>query len=265
MEHYQTLGVAKNASPDEIKKAYRKLASQHHPDRGGDTATFQKIQIAYDTISDPDKRQQYDNPMQGNPFGGFGGFSAGTVHEFNINDLFGQMFRHHQPQHNQRNNVLRTTYWVTLDQVYNGGEEVLNLQTHIGTHTVRINVPKGLPDGGQVRYDTVIADHSLIVEFRIHNHLKFERKMNDLACNHSISVLDLITGTTFEFTTMSGKTLEVTVPPKTQPFMSLKLNGHGMPIHNTNSFGDQIILLKAFIPDIIDTRITDSILLSRTK
>jgi DnaJ-class molecular chaperone len=62
--HYQTLGVAKTATPDEIKKAYRKLASKHHPDKGGDTATFQKIQTAYDTLIDPNKKNQYDNPSQ---------------------------------------------------------------------------------------------------------------------------------------------------------------------------------------------------------
>jgi DnaJ-class molecular chaperone len=87
--------------------------------------------------------------------------------------------------------------------------------------------------------------------------------MNDLYCNQPISVLDLIVGTNFEFTTIGGKTLEVTVPPKTQPHMHLKLGGHGLPIHGTNAYGDQIILLKSFIPDIIDTRITDSILLSK--
>jgi DnaJ-class molecular chaperone len=53
MDHYSTLGVNKNAAPDEIKKAFRKLASQHHPDKGGNTAKFQEIQVAYDTLSDP--------------------------------------------------------------------------------------------------------------------------------------------------------------------------------------------------------------------
>ena len=66
MDHYATLGVAKNATPDDIKKAYRKLASKHHPDKGGDTATFQKIEEAYRILSDPQQRQQYDNPMPQN-------------------------------------------------------------------------------------------------------------------------------------------------------------------------------------------------------
>jgi DnaJ-class molecular chaperone len=75
--------------------------------------------------------------------------------------------------------------------------------------------------------------------------------------------LDLITGTSFEFTTISGKTLEVSVKPKTQPFMQLKLAGQGMPILNSSRYGDQIILLKPFIPDTIDQRIVDSILESK--
>lgn len=263
MDHYQTLGVAKNASPDEIKKAYRKLASQHHPDKGGDTATFQKIEEAYRILSDTTQRQQYDNPMnQG--FGGQG-FPGGGFHfnmnGFNMDDIFGQMFRqHHQAQ---RNNVFRTTFWISLEQVYNGGEEVLKLQTPTGLHMVKVNIPKGIVDGGQIRYEKVIESNDLIVEYRIHNHLKYERRMNDLYCNHPISVLDLIVGSTFEFTTLSGKTLEVVVPPKTQPHMHLKLGGHGLPIQGTNVYGDQIILLKPYIPDIVDRRITDSILQSK--
>ena len=130
---------------------------------------------------------------------------------------------------------------------------------------VRVNIPKGVPDGGQVRYEKVVDSSDLIVEYRIHPHLQYERRMNDLHTNHSISVLDLIVGTTFQFTTIGGKTLEVTVPPKTQPFMHLKLAGHGLPMHDTSAYGDQIILLKSYIPDMIDSRITDSILLSKTQ
>ena len=62
MDHYTTLGVSKTASPEEIKKAYRKLASQHHPDKGGDTVMFQKIEEAYRALSDPNLKEQYDNP-----------------------------------------------------------------------------------------------------------------------------------------------------------------------------------------------------------
>ena len=72
MDYYETLGVNHTTQPDEIKKAYRKLASKHHPDKGGDAEQFKKIQEAYDTLSDPQRKHEYDNPNpfgQGNPFG----------------------------------------------------------------------------------------------------------------------------------------------------------------------------------------------------
>jgi curved DNA-binding protein CbpA len=59
-EHYETLGVNKNSSQDEIKKAFRKLSLKHHPDRGGNNEKFQKINAAYEVLKDPTKRQQYD-------------------------------------------------------------------------------------------------------------------------------------------------------------------------------------------------------------
>ena len=85
MTHYETLGVSDTADANTIKRAYRKLASQHHPDKGGDTAKFQQVEEAYRTLSDPEKRAQYDNP---NPFGqrGFGGFHQ-NHHEFDLDSL----------------------------------------------------------------------------------------------------------------------------------------------------------------------------------
>lgn len=267
MEHYKTLGVAKTATPDEIKKAYRKLASIHHPDKGGDTATFQKIQTAYDTLSNHEKRQQYDNP---NPFQDFGQGAPGgfSFHSTGggFDDLFQQFFRqaHGQQQRQPQQQVYRTAITVTLEQVLTGGEQVLRLQTPTDTHTVKIDIPRGIPDGGQVRIDNIIDGASLIVEFRVMKHLKYERVGHDLVCSQPISVLDLIAGTTFEFTTLSGKTLEVTVKPQTQPYVQLKIAGQGMPVYaNPNQFGDQIILLKPFMPDRIDEQIINSILQAR--
>jgi len=257
MDHYNTLGVAKNASPDEIKKAYRKLASQHHPDKGGDKAKFQDIQAAYDTLSDTNKRQQYDNPApQGFPQQG--GVPPGFEH------IFSQMFGGGNPfdafsQQRKQPQTFRTTVGITLEQAYHGGEQILKLQTPTNTHAITIQVPKGINNGNQMRIDNVIDGASLMVDFRIEPHLKYDRQGNDLMCNQQISVLDLIVGTTFEFTTLAGKTLEVTVKPKTQPYMQLKLAGHGMPIHNSTQYGDQIILFKPFIPDIIDEQIVNSI------
>lgn len=262
MDHYQILGVAKTATPDEIKKAYRKLAGLHHPDRGGDTATFQKIQEAYDTLSDPQKRQQYDMPKQ--RFHGFSGDPGFTFNGFDMGQIFEEMFRQHT-RHQQRQTVFRTTLLVTLEQIYKGEEQLIRLQTPTGVEMIKVQIPKGVENGGQVRYEGVIPNGSLIVEFRTHPDLKFDRKGADLYCSHSISVLDLIVGSSFQFTTISGKTFEVQVPAKTQPWMQLKIAGQGMPIMNSNNvYGDQIILLKPYIPDNISSEITNSILLSRS-
>lgn len=84
--YYKILGVNENAKKDDIKKSYRKLAKEHHPDKGGDENLFKKISEAYDVLSDDNKRTQYDN-QRNNPFGGNGGFNP-----------FEQMFNQQRPQ-----------------------------------------------------------------------------------------------------------------------------------------------------------------------
>jgi len=251
MDHYNTLGVARNATPDEIKKAYRKLASQHHPDKGGDTTKFQQIQKAYDILSNPNKKQEYDNPPQQH-FNFNGHQNLGDI--FNMFG-FGDVFK----QHTQQTQLLRTRIEVSLLDAYNGSTKTLRLQTNNQTQVVNINIPKGIQSGQQIRYEQLVQNSVLIVEFVVSPDLKFERNNDDLYTNQSISVLDLIIGTKFDFTTISGKTVEVNVKPMTQPFMQLKLIGCGMPIINSNSYGDQIILIKPFIPANIHDNIVNTI------
>jgi DnaJ-class molecular chaperone len=264
MDHYQTLGVAKNATQDEIKKAYRRLAGIHHPDKGGDTAQFQKIQSAYEILSDPNKKQQYDNP---NPFGqgmhhgfnmhGFpGGFSF-SMGGINIDDIFGQMFGDQRGPHRPQTPNYRTTVVVTLEDIYNGSEKTLQFNDHTGQKTVKISVPKGAENGTTMRYDNLIKDAILLVEFRIQPHNKFEREGPNLFTVYDIDIFDLIVGTTFKLTSISGKTIEVIVPPKTQPGQKMRVSGEGLPI--SLGYGDLFILLKPYIPDIIDNRLIDSI------
>lgn len=266
-DHYKTLGVDRNASPDDIKKAYRRLAGQHHPDKGGDTAMFQKIQQAYETLSDLQKKQEYDNP---NPFGGGmpgGGFHQGFPggfqfnHSFDINDIVGQMFGGGHRNHFQQQ--YRTTIWVSLEQVYNGGEQVLQMQGPNGLSNVKIDIPKGVENGAQLRYDNLIPNGILLIEFRVHPHAQYDRVGQHLQSVKRISVLDLIVGTDFEFTTINGKTFTVQVKPGTQPDSTLRISGQGLPYMDEQGNGDQLILIKPFIPDKIDKQITDSILRSR--
>lgn len=257
MDHYTTLGVAKNATPDEIKKAYRKLASQHHPDKGGNTTKFQEIQTAYDTLSDQNKRFQYDNQRPTN----FNGFHHGQgnpdLEEILRNFGLGDMFRN---VHQQRNNIFRTKMDITLKESYTGCVKNISVGTNNGTHSISINVPKGIDSTQQVRYENILPNSTLIVDYHILPDLKYERRGNDLLANQQISVLDLIVGTKFEFETISGTRVEVNVKPGTQPFMQLKLPTFGMPILNSHMYGDQIILIKPFIPATISQEIIDAII-----
>jgi DnaJ-class molecular chaperone len=105
-DHYTVLGISKNATDDEIKSAYRKLARTHHPDKGGNKEQFQKIQQAYETLSDPNKRQQYDNPhnMQNDMFNSF----------FNMNPF------HQQQNARSKKGDHHYTCKVSLKDVYYG-------------------------------------------------------------------------------------------------------------------------------------------------
>lgn len=260
MNYYDVLGVGKNSNPDEIKKAYRRLASQHHPDKGGDTAKFQQIEEAYRVLGDPVKKQEYDNPQTQQQFNfNFNGFG------FNPEDVFSQFFhQRHSPFGNMHRQIFRTQLQINLQDAYTGKSQTLKLQTNTGLKVINIDIPKGVNDATQIKYDNIIDNGTLVIEFRILPDLKFDRRGNDLYSNHSINILDLIVGGKFNFTTISGKTVEVLVPPKTQPHMQLKISGQGMPIMNTPIYGDQIILLKPYIPDNISDDITQSILRSRT-
>ena len=262
MDYYNTLGVSRDASPDEIKQAYRKLASVHHPDKGGDTARFQEIQQAYETLSNPNKKQEYDMPQHN--MGGFGFPGGGfTFHQggINIDEIFGHMFGagfgQRQPQHP----TYKTVIHITLEEVLNGGEKVMQFQTHTGNQVVKIDIPQGIDNGQQLRYDNLIKDTVLIVEFRVHNHSVYERRGLDLYSTVHVIVLDLIVGTTLDFVTLSGKRFDVTVKPQTQPNATLRITGQGLT--KNYQTGDQYILLKPFIPDIIHSEISEAIIRNR--
>lgn len=252
-DHYATLGVQKGASQDEIKKAFRKLASQHHPDKGGDTAKFQQIQAAYDTLGDPAKRQAYDNPAP--QFGGFGFNNMNG--QTNFNDIFSHMFgaQFQQP----RRNHVRMSLWVTLADIARGGSKTVTVSTSTGSSTVEISVPLGINDGDNVQYSGIApGGMDLVVQYRVHPDPNWQREGLNLYTNARVSIWDLVTGTDVEVIDLTGKHLSVTVPPGSQPSQVLRLRNLGLK-DQRGITGDCMIKLQPFIPQNIAPELVEAI------
>ena len=257
--HYQTLGVDQNATPDQIKRAYRKLASQHHPDKGGDKNKFQEVEEAYRTLGDPDKRSQYDNPRpQG--FGFHGGQGPGGFDFQTIFDVFGARFQHPQQQRTQ---VARMTLWITLQDVASGGRRTISVGTHQGTQTVEIEIPAGIDDGDSVQYAKVgPGGMDLIINFRIHPNPKWSRQGPNLTVDYELSIWDLILGGETMVQDILGNQLSLTIPPNTQPRTTFRLRGRGLTQKNGPP-GDLFVRVQAIIPTDIPKNILDAIAQNR--
>ena len=267
-DYYNTLGVSKDATPDEIKRAYRRLASQHHPDKGGDTKKFQEVEEAYRTLSDPEKRSEYDNPrpqMDGFSFNRGGvppGFEDIFAH-FNMGgNPFGFSFRTNaQPQ---RNKTLNMQTSITLEDAYNGKDLIANVTLPNGQdHTIEIKIPAGIQDGTTLRLSGVgdntypeLPRGDIHLNVQVQPHHLFERKVDDLVVKIRISCIDAILGKNITVNTIDGRVLEVVVRPGTQPGQMLAAQGYGMPNMTDNRFRGRLLMeLDIFVPtDLSDAQ-----------
>jgi molecular chaperone DnaJ len=138
---YEVLGVPKNASADEIKKAYRKLVREVHPDRNpGSEERFKEVQNAYDVLSDPEKRKQYDTFGSANGRPGYGGPGATTFDfsDIDLGDIFGGLFgggRGTQPPRGQRGNDVEVDVRLSFDDSLKGVKTTVPVQLELACHT----------------------------------------------------------------------------------------------------------------------------------
>ena len=255
--HYETLGVDRGATPDQIKRAYRKLASQHHPDKGGDKVKFQEIQQAYDTLGNPQRRSEYDNPRpQGFGFQGHGGpgFDFQTIF-----DVFGARF---QNPH-QRTQRAQMTLWITLQDVASSSRKTISVGTPQGTQVVEIDIPANIDDGDNVQYSGVgPGGMDLVITFRIHPNPKWQRQGPNLTVDHDISIWDLILGGETMIQDILGNQFNLTIPPRTQSKTTFRLKGRGLG-QRGNSPGDMFVRVNAVIPDHIPQPLMDAIAQNR--
>ena len=266
-DHYKTLGIDKNATADEIKRAYRKMANQHHPDKGGNAADFQNVQAAYDTLSDAGKRQLYDSGGQ-NPWSGWH-TNHGNGPQ-NIHDIFGQFFNsqhHHNPfeffshqQRQPRNLSINIAASVTLEEAFNGKDFLAEVTLPSGrTQTINIKIPAGIADGTTLRISGLGDDsHPGIPRGDIHlnvnvqPHHTFTRQGDDLVKILEISCIDAMLGSTTSITTIDGKTLEVTINAGIQHDQILSAPGYGMPNMNDSRFRGRLLMpIKIVIPSTL--------------
>lgn len=267
-DHYTTLGVPRTASQEEIKAAYRKLASKHHPDRGGDTATFQKIQAAYDVLGNAEKRAQYDNPAQS--FQQFGGMPEGfedIFQAFNVNG-FGDFFGHRRYQQPQRNRTLNLQTAITLEEAYTGKELVATIKLPSGKEqVVTVKIPAGVSDGTTLRLQGLGDDTypnlprgDVHLSITVVPNSRFERNGDDLIKEIEVDALDAILGTELTVETIDFKTLSITIRPGTQPGTIMAAQGYGMPNMHDNRFKGRLLLkVKVIIPTLLTDQQKDLI------
>jgi DnaJ-class molecular chaperone len=251
-DYYSALGVSKDASQDEIKRAFRRLASQHHPDKGGDTQKFQEIQAAYDTLGDPDKRSAYDNPAP-QYTQGFGQQGMPPGFEDVINQMFGggfNPFGFRNAAQPQRNRTLNIQTSISLEDAYNGKELVANVTLPSGKDQIlQIKIPEGIQDGTTLRL-AGMGDDSLPNQPRgdihltvsVQQHNIFHRTGDDLNCTLNLNCIDAILGKNININTIDGRKLEVTVKPGMQHGQIMAAAGYGMPKMNDNRYRGRLLI-----------------------
>jgi DnaJ-class molecular chaperone len=282
MDYYSTLGVGKNATDDDIKKAYRKLAMKHHPDRGGDESTFKKISEAYDILSDPQKKQIVDlggdpkNQNKGNSFnqGPFEfHFNTGSVPP-GMDDIFGRFgfgsgFGR-QPM--QKNKTLSISVDITLEDVLSGKD--INAEITIPGASKRkminIAIPAGIEHGQQIRYEGMGDDAirelrpgDLIVSVNVQQHRLFRREHSDIIIEKIVTVWDAIIGSSLDIGTLDGKMLTINVPQGTKHGTILSCRGEGLPIMRSRNRGNLLIMIKVDMPTNLSTSQLDKVKLLR--
>ena len=260
-DYYSTLGVARTASADEIKKAYRKLASQHHPDKGGDTQKFQEIQAAYETLGDEQRRATYNSPQPQMPFGHNG--SGGFHQNFNFNEIF-NMFGATFQQPQQRGHA-RMTLWITIKDVAAPGTRIVSMGTQTGTHNIEITIPNGIQDGDNVQFAGLgPGGQDLVITFRIHPDHVWQRNNNNVTTEHTASIWKLIAGGTITMLDIRGNRIELSIPAQTQPGSLLRARGRGLP-DRSGSLGDMLVRIQAEIPRKIPEELLAAIQLESAK
>lgn len=261
-DYYKILGLSETASLEDIKKAFRSLAMKHHPDRGGDQSKFKDISAAYDTLSDPSKRAEYDQSRKGgHPFNTGQGF-----HEFNdifggspfgshFNDIFGRHTRV------PRNRDLNIKCQISFVESYTGKQLEANYTLPSGKNqTVVINIPPGIAHGDMIKYaglgdDSIpgVPRGGLNVTILVNSDPLFSRNGLDIYTSIFITPIEAMIGCKKKIKIINGQEKELNISPGTQSGTEFAINGHGFSdSHRPNIKGRFVTVVEVKIPRVDD-------------
>jgi len=272
-DYYKVLGVEKNATNDELKKAYRKLAMKYHPDKNKDNkaaeAKFKEVSEAYAVLSDKEKRRQYDE-FGANGFQQrfsqediFQGFDfADILKEFGFGGgMFGGKrgggrfsFGGGSQQQPKGSDVVYEMP-LTLRESATGTQKTLSLQHGDLAEKVSVNIPKGITTGKKLRipgkgnpspYGGKPGD--LYVQVKVLADRVFSAEGHDLHIHRNIKLSDALQGTSLSIPTLEGKELNIKVPPGTNHKTKMRLAGHGLPHMKGSGKGDLYVNLLVQMP-----------------
>lgn len=227
MNFYDTLGVTKTSTQEEIKSAYRKLVMVHHPDKGGDKQKFIDISAAYDTLGDPRKRAEYDNPPS-NPFEQFGfSFDISDFHE-----IFGTQV--------QRNKSIRTVVDLDFLETLNTKSVTVSIPLSSGTESVDLEVPAGVENGAMVSLrgygdnaNPKAPRGNLEILFKVKPHPSFQKINNNLVFEHTIDCIDAMLGTDVTvLLPLTNVKTKINIPAGTQNGTQFGIPNQGFPTIN---------------------------------
>ena len=271
-DYYKVLGLAPDATADEIKRTYKKLARKYHPDVSDEPDAqqkFQEVSEAYEVLKDKEKREEYDelyqyvnNPNQfrrggGHHFNFDSNFSAEAGFEDLLRSIFGERggFGGFETRgFSARGRDLRHKLHVTLEEAYAGGTRQLRLGTMNGEKVINVKIPKGVLRGQELRLKGQGEPGSskdnagdLYLEIDFAKHPLFEIDGNDIALVLPVSPWEAALGASIEVPTLGGK-VNLKIPPNSQNGNKLRLKGRGL------GDGDQIVVLKIVNPRVESDR-----------
>jgi len=272
-DYYQTLGVSKTATPDEIKKQYRILARKYHPDVSKEKDAeekFKAMKEAYEVLKDPEKRKAYDQMGSGHRNGD--SFTpppdwefhqahqarGSHVSETDFSDFFSSLFgqqahgAHHQPSFQQDGEDQHSKINITLTEAFHGGERRITLQQGKNKRELNIKIPAGITNGQSIRLSGQGSpgfnngkNGDLYLEIQIEKHPMYSVDRKDVYVNLPVTPWEAALGEKIEVPTLGGNII-FTLPAHSQTGQKIRLKGRGLP---GNPAGDQYVTLSIYIPE----------------